>query len=393
MNGCRMASLDFITCFVVAGLGSVLGAALMLLVRTEQPRMTQALLLFKLSFALLSTLAVVAFVPDDCRPVTLKASIWFACLGVAMLCWAFRQLNGRNTHPALGVLGIALVGGVMAWASTLEPHGYALVLALVFASISVFFTIDQGWLIIVSSRLRANEVSLLVIVMLFTVNWLITAQHAYTSTDPVPAHWIYAPAWLVPWSAVSYALLPMAVAAVVFSVINERLMQQLRTRALSDDLTGALSRRGLRELGEQMLAMQASQPNMVSVLMIDVDHFKMVNDRYGHLAGDDVLRFMIAKIKDELRTDALVARYGGEEFTVLLPVRATNEALVVAERLRDVIQSSPCETKAGSIRITVSVGVSFHQPGSTLEEALQRADERLYIAKQTGRNRVVSGGN
>ncbi len=388
-----MLALDFTTCFVVAGLGSVLGAALMLLVRTEQPRMSSAVALFKLAFALLSALAAVAFVPPAYHAVTLKTSIWFACLGVAMLCWAFRQLNGRNTHPALGVLGIGLVGGVMAWASGLEPHGYALTLALVFSAISVFFTIDQGWLIVTSTRLRPAEVSLLVVVMLFTVNWLITAQHAYTSTAPVPAHWIYAPDWLVPWSAVSYALLPMAVAAVVFSVINERLMQQLRTRALSDDLTGALSRRGLRELGEQMLAMQASQPNMVAVLMIDVDHFKMVNDRYGHLAGDDVLRHMTNIIKDDLRPDALLARYGGEEFTVLLPVRAGNEALVVAERLRDLIQTHPCNTKVGQIVITVSVGVAHHQPGGTLEDALQRADERLYIAKQTGRNRVVSGAD
>jgi diguanylate cyclase (GGDEF)-like protein len=388
-----MAILDFITCFVVAGMGSMLGAALMLLVRTEQPRMSQAVALFKLSFALLSALAAVAFVPADYRAITLKTSIWFACVGVAMLCWAFRQLNGRNTHPALGALGIALVGGVMAWASGLEPHSYALVLALTFSAISIFFTIDQGWLIVTSTRLRPAEVSLLVVVMLFTVNWLITARHAYISTAPVPPHWVYAPDWLVPWSGISYALLPMAVAAVVFSVINERLMQQLRTRALSDDLTGALSRRGLRELGEQMLAMQASQPNMVAVLMIDVDHFKMVNDRYGHLAGDDVLRHMTNLIKDDLRPDALLARYGGEEFTVLLPVRAPNEALVVAERLRDVIQSHPCSTKLVQITITVSIGVSHHQPGGTLEDALQRADERLYIAKQTGRNRVVSGAD
>lgn len=386
-----MATLDFITCFVVAGLGSALGAALMMLVRTEQPRMRQAVTLFKLSFALLSALASVAFVSAESRPITLKASIWFACLGVTMLCWAFRQLNGRNTPVALGLAGLTLVGGVMAWASGLEPHAYALVLALVFSAISVFFTIDQGWLIVVSSRLRPAEVSLLVVVMLFTVNWLITARHAYISTDPVPPHWIYAPDWLMPWSALSYALLPMAVAAVVFSVINERLMQQLRTRALSDDLTGALSRRGLRELGEQMLAMQASQPNLVAVLMIDVDHFKMVNDRYGHLAGDDVLRHISQLIRDELRPDALLARYGGEEFTVLLPVRAGNEALVVAERLRDLIQSRPCDSKATRIVVTVSIGVSHHQAGGTLEEALQRADERLYIAKQTGRNRVVSG--
>jgi diguanylate cyclase (GGDEF)-like protein len=83
-----------------------------------------------------------------------------------------------------------------------------------------------------------------------------------------------------------------------------------------------LSRRGLRELGERMLALQQYQSSQIAVLMMDLDHFKAVNDRYGHLIGDDVLRHVTQVIRDRLRDDALLARYGGEEFTVLLPVKS-----------------------------------------------------------------------
>jgi diguanylate cyclase (GGDEF)-like protein len=176
----------------------------------------------------------------------------------------------------------------------------------------------------------------------------------------------------------------------VFAIINERLNQQLRARALSDDLTGALSRRGLRELGERMLAQQQRQPRDIAVLMVDADHFKAINDRHGHLVGDDVLRHLTQTLRDNLRVDALLARYGGEEFTVLLPVRQRDEALKVAERLRDTVARSPCESRSGPIPITVSIGVSYHGPGSTLEDDLSRADALLYRAKAEGRNRVVA---
>lgn len=108
-------------------------------------------------------------------------------------------------------------------------------------------------------------------------------------------------------------------ATLVFATINARLTQQLRARSLSDDLTGALSHRGLRELGERMLAPAAQSDSQVAVLMIDLDHFKVINDRYGHAMGDDVLRHVTHVVRDHLREDALLARYGGEEFTVLLP--------------------------------------------------------------------------
>ena len=125
--------------------------------------------------------------------------------------------------------------------------------------------------------------------------------------------------------------------------------------------------------------------------MIDIDFFKDVNDRYGHAIGDDVLRHVTQTVRDHLREDALLARYGGEEFSVLLPVRSRLEAQSIAERLREIVELSPCETRNGAVRVTVSIGVAFHGPETTLEQDLARADASLYEAKHTGRNRVICG--
>ena len=115
----------------------------------------------------------------------------------------------------------------------------------------------------------------------------------------------------------------------------------------------------------------------------------------GALAGndriyDDVLRQITQLTRERLRDDALLARYGGEEFAVLLPVRSHLEASAVAERLRQMLALTPCETRGGPVSITVSIGVAFHRTDGTLEDALARADACLYEAKQAGRNRVVT---
>lgn len=383
-----MLVVDILTCYAIAGVGAIVGLGLMGLIHTDQPRLLQALSIYRWAFGALSVLSVVLFLPRALVPATTQVLIGFAGAGVALLAWAFRQLNGRRTHPWLGIGVGAAVAAVLWGAALLPDEIYVRVLAITFAVVSMGMAIDQGWLILRSPRGHVSEMSLMVIALVFAVHWLIFLQHAWRVPGPYPIDWLHEPAWLRPVSGIGFALLPLSVAALAFITINARLSQQLRARALSDDLTGALSRRGLRELGERMLAMQLHQPTQVAVLMIDLDHFKAINDRYGHLAGDDVLKHVTQVVRERLREDALLARYGGEEFTVLLPVKHPQEAHGVAERLRKAIESSPCETRIGPIRVTASIGVSFHCPTSTLEEDLSKADGRLYTAKQGGRNRV-----
>ena len=387
-----MWPIDVFTCYGVAGAGSLVGLGLISQIRTDQNRVRSALDMYRWAFCCLSMLLWIVLSPDAWRPLVTQVSIGFAAAGVTLLAWAFRQLNGRRTPPRVGwafTAAAALVlWGVAVWGS---ETAYVQAIAWVFALVSLGMAIDQGWLILRSPRIQTSELSLLVVAAVFALIWLITLIHSVGADGgPYPAHWLYAPEWLLPITALGFAVLPLSVASVVFAIINQRLNQQLRNRALSDDLTGALSRRGLRELGERMLSMQAHQPTSVAVLMMDVDHFKAVNDQYGHQVGDDVLRQVTQLTRERLRDDALLARYGGEEFTVLLPVRSHLEASAVAERLRQMLALTPCETRGGPVTITVSIGVAFHQPDLTLEDVLAQADACLYEAKQAGRNRVVT---
>lgn len=387
-----MLAIDVFTCYGAAGAGSLVGLGLISQIRTDQNRVRTALTLYRWAFCGLAWLLLIVLSPDALRPAVTQVAIGFAAAGVALLAWAFRQLNGRRTPPRLGW---ALTGAaaLILWvvAALGSDTDYAQAVAWVFAVVSLVMAIDQGWLILRSPRIQRSELSLLIVAGAFALIWMITLVHSLGAAGgPYPAHWLYAPDWLLPITALSFAVLPLSVASLVFAIINQRLNLQLRNRALSDDLTGALSRRGLRELGERMLSLQAHQPTSVAVLMMDVDHFKAVNDRHGHPVGDDVLRQVTQLTRERLRDDALLARYGGEEFTVLLPVRSHLEASAVAERLRQMLASTPCETRGGPVSITVSIGVAFHQPERTLEDALAQADACLYEAKLAGRNRVVT---
>ena len=386
-----MLVVDILTCYAVAGVGSLVGLGLMGLIQTDQPRLIHALNIYRWAFGALAVMSIIVFAPADKVHLLTKMLIGFAGMGVALLAWAFRQLNGRRTPPSIGI-GLTVTVGVALWLGGMAPDAlYVVIVAGVFCLVSVAMAVDQGWLILHNPRGHISEFSLMVVAFVFAAHWLLVLWHAFQTPGPYPVDWLHAQDWLRPVSGIGFALLPLAVSALAFITINARLSQQLRARALSDDLTGALSRRGLRELGERMLAMQAHQTTQVAVLMLDLDHFKSINDRYGHLIGDDVLKHVTHVVRDRLREDALLARYGGEEFTILLPVKYPQEAHGVAERLRKAIESTPCETRVGPVRVTVSIGVSFHCARSTLEEDLSKADGRLYSAKQGGRNRVEYG--
>lgn len=386
-----MLSIDVYTCYATAGVGSLAGLGLIGMIRTDQQRLNYALALFRWALLCLAVLLSVQISPIELRPKVLKMAIGFAGAGVAFLGWAFRHLNGRRTPPTVGtcvIMGVALaIWGAGFFAS--DPV-YVRTVALIFCLVSVGMALDQGLLTFSAGKTHGGDLALLVAAAVFALNWVVMVVWAFTEPGPYPAHWLHIPQWLTPITALSFALLPLVVASLVFANINGRMYQQLRARALSDDLTGALSRRGLRELGERMMALQASQAHVLAVLMIDIDFFKDVNDRFGHAAGDEVLRHVTLSVRDHLREDALLARYGGEEFSVLLPVKSKLEAQSIAERIRSIIEFTPCECRGGDVRVTVSIGLTFHRPDTTLEDDLARADAALYEAKRAGRNRVVT---
>jgi diguanylate cyclase (GGDEF)-like protein len=172
---------------------------------------------------------------------------------------------------------------------------------------------------------------------------------------------------------------------VVLNVIAE-LQQALVAQAITDPLTGAYNRRHLQTQLEQLVAPTDKTRPMVALLAIDVDHFKQINDRHGHAAGDEVLRRLVAAVSARTRGSDLLFRTGGEEFMLLLP-RVTSEAAQhIAEALRLLVAQA--DLLPGE-HLTVSIGVSSLQAGQDLEAWLKSADQALYQAKRSGRNRVV----
>lgn len=168
--------------------------------------------------------------------------------------------------------------------------------------------------------------------------------------------------------------------------------QELLTLATRDSLTGLLNRRAFFDSAKSILARHAEQGGTLAVLMLDVDHFKSFNDRYGHAVGDQVLQRVAKSLTTSLRLGDLIARYGGEEFCILLEVSSEAMGVELAERVRRTIQlQAGAGLRDGSnLTITVSVGVALCPPlPGDLSALLKQADDALYQAKRGGRNRVV----
>jgi diguanylate cyclase (GGDEF)-like protein len=173
-------------------------------------------------------------------------------------------------------------------------------------------------------------------------------------------------------------------------VASLRLQESLRDQSIRDGLTGLFNRRYLEETLERELRRADRESLPLSVLVFDVDHFKSVNDTYGHEAGDEVLRTLAGLLQRNIRGGDVPCRFGGEEFVVILPGANLHVGHERAEHLRGTIAALRIATRAARLQVTVSVGVAMYSgdQAETGEDLLQAADRALYRAKQGGRNRV-----
>jgi diguanylate cyclase (GGDEF)-like protein len=168
------------------------------------------------------------------------------------------------------------------------------------------------------------------------------------------------------------------------------LIDQRRKSVFCDELTGVANRRAFFEAAELELTRNRRTPRPTALVLFDADHFKRINDRHGHPAGDAVLRQLGAALSLTFRQVDVVARVGGEEFAVLLPSSTLAAAAAVAERLRRLVESQPAMFEGAPIGCTVSAGIAAIDEGETLDldTLIKRADQALYAAKAKGRNRV-----
>jgi len=176
------------------------------------------------------------------------------------------------------------------------------------------------------------------------------------------------------------------------------MLMKLYRESTQDPLTGLINRRVLMKFleaekescdGNETVA--SEQTRNFCVLMCDLDRFKRINDTYGHLSGDMVLKAAAKVLKSELRSDDIVARFGGEEFVAVLPNLSIADAVIVAERVREACSNLNIAVESGDVlTVTTSIGVAQYQHGESLPAMLERVDELLYVAKKEGRNKVIS---
>ena len=169
-------------------------------------------------------------------------------------------------------------------------------------------------------------------------------------------------------------------------------LDEIREEAFTDGLTGLYNRKALTNKLDHLIEADASDPPPLSLLMLDIDHFKRFNDTYGHLIGDEVIRRVAATLKLHADADMVVARYGGEEFTLVLPNTTLEQAMAFANSIHAAVAKLVLVKRKTQERlpgITVSVGAASWRDGEQRDDLLERADQALYLAKCNGRNQVI----
>ncbi len=188
------------------------------------------------------------------------------------------------------------------------------------------------------------------------------------------------------------ANLESLLAALLYPMRNTLLYRAATQSALRDPLTDTGNRIAMDQTLQREIELARRHMQPLSLLMLDIDHFKRVNDTHGHSAGDDVLKAVAASIKNQLRNVDMVFRYGGEEFLILLSNTSREAAALVGERLRFAAQTEDYPADGRTVELTVSLGCSTLLPGESAESLLRRADSALYVAKREGRNRLTMAG-
>ncbi|ACN99608.1 ggdef domain protein [Sulfurihydrogenibium azorense Az-Fu1] len=171
-----------------------------------------------------------------------------------------------------------------------------------------------------------------------------------------------------------------------FSYLNTKL---LALEFAKDPLTGVSTRRGFNVILQKHFEISELTRLPISIIIADIDFFKKINDTYGHLAGDEALKHFVKIIKQNLRKSDYIFRFGGEEFIILLPNTTLEEAIVIAEKIRETLEKTPLIYNGKEIKITASFGVKEVHPGEPVDRIIEDVDKKLYKAKESGRNKVI----
>ncbi|MDT3678052.1 MAG: GGDEF domain-containing protein [Burkholderiaceae bacterium] len=382
-------SPDIPTIYLMTGFSSVAAAAILLALRGDHKGIDRSMPIFAAGILAMG-LGFLFFALRTEPSTTVAVTLGYTAFGIAaLLVWlGTTHLFGRPASPWPGVaLALAYVA-TMAWLheAKAEQALWRITLSSGFSLVCLGLSAHETRRSLLVRSLRSARLLHALLVAYCAVIALRLTLFVVAGI-PLNAQGISGPGLARTLTAVVFGSLPFALTVSVLSIANGQLSSRLRKLAITDELTGLVSRRSLQESGPRLLERSGE---CIALLMLDLDNFKAVNDRHGHLAGDEMLRHIAALLRRSLRPDSLIVRYGGDEFCALVPVSSEGAAFGVAERLRATIEASPYHHGDLSLPITMSVGVSVHRPGRTLREMLDEADGRAYRAKAQGRNRVVA---
>jgi len=310
--------------------------------------------------------------------LALNAAGFVAC---GMVWNAARVFHGRKPIlPGIGLGAIAWIATVM----TLAPEATAMRLTIGAGIVAVYAALTAAELR--TERRRRSQKR--------GPTFVVPALHGFVLLLPIllgdllhPHDDTFASSIWVTMFSIELVLYAVGTVFVIFILVSERTVTAHKAAASTDPLTGMFNRRGFAEATSRVIEREAIAGRPVTVLIFDIDHFKSINDRFGHPAGDEILKLFATVIINTLRISDLSGRIGGEEFAALLPC-ALEEGVLAAERVREAFADSGIVVDGGPVDTTVSIGVAGGPAGTELEVLLAAADTALYQAKRGGRNRV-----
>jgi diguanylate cyclase (GGDEF)-like protein len=372
--------LDISTLYLVATMmAAMLGAMLLFFGKQESiPALKWWGTAYLLGAASVALWTLASSTLGEMLSLALNAIGFVAC---GMVWNASRVFHGRKPNlPGLVLGAIAWVAAVM----TLAPAASALRMTIGAGIVAVYAaltaselwterrrTLQQRWPAFVVPVLHG-----LVLMLPILLGDFLRPQDAAFSGS----------IWMTVFS-VELVLYAVGTVFVIFMLVSERAVTVHKTAASMDPLTGMFNRRGFSEATARVIEREASAGRPVTVLIFDIDHFKSINDRFGHPAGDEILKLFSTIVLNTLRISDLSGRIGGEEFAALLPC-SLEEGVLAAERVREAFEASGIAVDEGPVDTTVSIGVAGGPAGTELEVLLAAADTALYQAKRGGRNRV-----
>jgi diguanylate cyclase (GGDEF)-like protein len=387
-----MDSIDITTGLVIGGASAFLAALLTQMVLTNDPVMRRGLRFCAYAFLLLGvSLPSVLLVSEADASLPRLMLAGGPLISLAIFGHGFAVIHGRTPRFELLLAAAGACAVAITWSALVDERALALAVAWGCVLYSLLL-LAYCWDNLRSPQVLAERVFGSVLLGVLGISFIRLVQTiAYKGPD-IP-NLLYVPQSHLWFHALFYGIMPLMTGVLLFSLINARLALTLHGYVNTDELTRALSRRGLRAAAQQLLVQAARSRREVLIMMLDLDHFKQINDRYGHQTGDDVLREVANALQAELREDSLFCRYGGEEFVAVVPYDRPPIDNVLAERMRRAVRRLSMTSPQGvRIPLSVSIGCASvamsHPPEQAFEIAIQRADEAMYLAKQAGRDCV-----